>query len=91
MNPSNRVPAIFINRNGYLHITNSVNGNRNHYYDHKIKLQKWYKIIIEQVSLAKKVQLLKYLMYTLNSISASVRVFIINILISNRYCLLDFL
>ena len=81
MDPSKRIPAIFVNRNGYLHITSSVNGNRNYYYDHKLKLQKWYKIIIEQVSLAKKVQLLKYLMYTLNSISASVRVFIINILI----------
>ena len=81
MDPSNRVPAIFLKKTGYLHITNSVNGNRNYIYEHKIKLQKWYKIIIEQVSLAKKVQLLKYLMYTLNSISASVRVFIINILI----------
>ena len=91
MDPSNRVPAIFLKKTGYLHITNSVNGNRNYIYEHKIKLQKWYKIIIEQVSLAKKVQLLKYLMYTLNSISASVRVFIINILISNRYCLLVFL
>ena len=96
MDSSKRIPAIFVNRNGYLHITNSVNGNRNHYYDHKIKLQKWYKIIIEQVSLAKKVQLfsmfyLKYLMYTLNSISASVRVFSIYYQYSNRYCLLDFL
>ena len=92
MDPSNRVPAIFLKKTGYLHITNSVNGNRNYIYEHKIKLQKWYKIIIEQVSLAKKVQLFSmYLMYTLNSISASVRVFIINILISNRYCLLVFL
>ena len=91
MDPSKRIPAIFFNRNGYLHITSSVNGNRNYYYDHKLKLQKWYKIIIEQVSLAKKVQLLKYLMYTLNSISASVRVFSIYYQYSNRYCLLDFL
>ena len=93
MDPSKRIPAIFVNRNGYLHITSSVNGNRNHVYDHKLKLQKWYKIIIEQVSLSKKVPLFSmlYLMYKLIPISASVRVFIINILISNRYCLLVFL
>ena len=92
MDPSNRVPAIFLKKTGYLHITNSVNGNRNYIYEHKIKLQKWYKIIIEQVSLAKKVQLFSmYLMYTLNSISASVRVFSIYYQYSNRYCLLDFL
>ena len=96
MDPSNRVPAIFLKKTGYLHITNSVNRNRNYIYEHKIKLKKWYKIIIEQVSLAKKVQLfsmfyLKYLMYTLNSISASVRVFSIYYRYSNRYCLLDFL
>merc|ERR1711874_241552 len=36
-----RIPAIFVNRNGYLHITSSVNGSRNYYYDHKLKLQKW--------------------------------------------------
>ena len=85
MDSSKRIPAIFVNRNGYLHITNSVNGNRNHYYDHKIKLQKWYKIIIEQVSLAKKVQLFSmlYLMYKLIPISASVRVFSIYYQYSN--------
>ena len=93
MYSSNRVPAIFFKKTGYLHITNSVNGNRNYIYEHKIKLQKWYKIIIEQVSLSKKVPLFSmlYLMYKLIPISASVRVFIINILISNRYCLLVFL
>ena len=85
MYPSNRVPAIFLKKTGYLHITNSVNGNRNYIYEHKIKLQKWYKIIIEQVSISKKVPLFSmlYLMYKLIPISASVRVFSIYYQYSN--------
>ena len=67
MDPSNRIPSIFVNKNGYLQITNNVNGSRNHVYDHKIELQKWHKIIIEQVSVYKKVNLFSmlYLMYKL--------------------------
>ena len=44
-----RIPAIFINRKGFLHFTNAVNGNSNHVFDFKpIKLNKWYSIAIQQ-------------------------------------------
>ena len=74
MDPSNRIPSIFVNKNGYLQITNNVNGSRNHVYDHKIELQKWHKIIIEQVSVYKKVNLFNFVKVQFGPISASVRV-----------------
>ena len=43
-----RTPAIFYNKNGHLHFTNAVSLNRNHSFDKKIDLQKWYHIEIEQ-------------------------------------------
>ena len=43
-----RAPAIFYNKNGFLHFTNAVSGNRNYYFDKKVDLGKWYHIDVEQ-------------------------------------------
>ena len=43
-----RAPAIFYNKNGYLHFTNAVSGNINYYFDKKVDLGKWYHIDVEQ-------------------------------------------
>ena len=46
-----RIPAIFLNKKGFLHFTNAVNGNRNYVFNfHPIELNKWYSITIEQIS-----------------------------------------
>ena len=43
-----RAPAIFYNKNGHLHFTNAISGNRNFAFDKAIALGKWYHIDIEQ-------------------------------------------
>jgi len=47
-NLGDRIPLIFYNRNGFLTITSSVNGNGNDYFDYDIDLEKWYHIEIYQ-------------------------------------------
>ena len=44
-----RIPAIFLNRRGFLHFTNGVNGNNNYHFNfHSINVNKWYSITIQQ-------------------------------------------
>ena len=61
MDPSNRIPAIFLHKDGFIGIRSSINGNINYWSHHRIKLQKWHKIIMEQVSIYKKVPLFSML------------------------------
>ena len=68
------ITTISVNKNGNLQISNNVNGSKNHLYNHKIELQKWHKIIIEQVSVYKKVNLFNFVKVQFEPISASVRV-----------------
>jgi len=49
-----RIPAIFLHKDGFIGIRSSINGNINYWSNHRIKLQKWHKIIMEQVSIYKK-------------------------------------
>ena len=58
------ITTIAVNKNGNLQVTNKGTLKN---YDHKIEMQKWHKIIIEQVSVYKKVNLFSmfYLMYKL--------------------------
>ena len=43
-----RIPAIFLHKNGFLHFTNALNGNKNHVTNFPVKLNKWYSIAVEQ-------------------------------------------
>ena len=54
-NYGDRAPAIFYNRNGFLHFTNAVSGNKNYAFDMKIDLRKYYKIVIQQKTIYGKV------------------------------------
>ena len=56
--PGDRAPAIFLQNNKkYLVFSHPVNGNGKYssHWDKKVKLNKWYKIIIEQISINGKV------------------------------------
>ena len=44
-----RIPAIFLNNQRFIHFTSAVNGKRNYNFNfHSVKLHKWYSIAIEQ-------------------------------------------
>ena len=43
-----RIPALFINSNGYFHICSAVNGNPDYYQDFVFELGKQYQITIKQ-------------------------------------------
>ena len=47
-NIGHRVPAIFYNSDGYLHITNAIHQNGNKAIDYDIDLEKWYRIVLAQ-------------------------------------------
>ena len=56
--PGDRAPAIFLQNNKkYLVFSHPVNGNGKYssHWDKKVRLNKWYKIIIEQISINGKV------------------------------------
>ena len=48
-----RIPAIFYNSKGYLHIVSAVDKNANYAVDYKIDLKKWYYIEIAQTKIGK--------------------------------------
>ena len=43
-----RIPAIFVNSAGYIHVTSQVGGNGNFYKNINIKLKTWIKVGIKQ-------------------------------------------
>ena len=45
-----RAPAVWLNKDKYLHIASSISGNRNHYYNTQVNLEenKWIKIELSQ-------------------------------------------
>ena len=43
-----RYPAVFLHPSGSLHICHGISGNGNHFYNHKIDLNKKYGLIIRQ-------------------------------------------
>ena len=45
-----RIPAFWINRQGYFHICSAVNGNANYCKNFNFKLQKFYQVTIQQVN-----------------------------------------
>lgn len=48
--PGDRIPGLWLNKNGRLHIASAVNGKTNYFYDTKsaFPLNKWVNIVIEQ-------------------------------------------
>ena len=50
-----RIPMIMVNNNGHIAIASAVSGNGNYYFYHKVQLNKWYKIVIEQKTIHGKV------------------------------------
>ena len=48
-NYGDRIPAVFINKDGYFHITSAVNGNRNHHKDFYFDYGRKYHLVIQQV------------------------------------------
>ena len=46
--PGDRIPAIFANQAGYIHVTSQVGTNGNHYKNYDIKPKTWTKIEIKQ-------------------------------------------
>ena len=51
-----RIPAVFLNKDGNLGFRNYVSGTANYKYKHEIELMKWHNIRIEQVPYAGKVR-----------------------------------
>ena len=43
-----RIPAIFVHSNGYIHVTSQVGTNGNFYQDVNIQLKTWIKVDIRQ-------------------------------------------
>ena len=50
-----RIPAIFYNSKGYLHIVSAVDKNANYAASYNIDLKKWYHIEIAQTKMNGKV------------------------------------
>ena len=50
-----RIPAIFYNSKGYLHIVSAVDKNANYAVNYKIDFEKWYHIEIAQTKMNGKV------------------------------------
>ena len=48
-NEGDRIPAMWINRDGYFHIASSVNGNGNYYKNFDFELNNVYQITIQQL------------------------------------------
>ena len=48
-NYGDRIPAVFINKDGYFHITSAVNGNRNHHKDFYFDYGRKCHLVIQQV------------------------------------------
>ena len=60
-NEARDCPSVFLQNNKrYIAFTHPVNGNEKYssHWDKKVKLNKWYKIIIEQISINGKVRIL---------------------------------
>ena len=51
------MPFIGLHPDGFLHFTNSVNGNGNYQFNGKVQSKKWHKIEIEQKYLNGKVRI----------------------------------
>ena len=47
-NHGDRIPAVFMNKNGRLHFRSSVSGNTNHKLSSAVQLKKWLRVVIEQ-------------------------------------------
>ena len=44
-----RIPAIFTNKNGYIHVTMAIGTNGNTYKDLYLSEKRWYNIVVEQI------------------------------------------
>ena len=55
-NYGDRVPLLGVSNKGFFSISNAVNGNGIYAFDHKLELNKWYKITIQQIELDGKVR-----------------------------------
>ena len=54
-----RIPSIFVHEDGYLAFRNSVRRNADHQFDFEVNLNTWYKILIEQKVVNRKVKMMK--------------------------------
>ena len=48
MDEGDRIPAIFTNKHGYVHITMAIGNNGNTYKDLRLSEKRWYKLELEQ-------------------------------------------
>ena len=48
MDEGDRIPAIFTNKHGYVHISMAIGNNGNTYKDLRLSEKRWYKIELEQ-------------------------------------------
>ena len=55
-NHGDRIPCVFMNRNGRLHFRSSVSANSNYKLNSPVPLKKWLHVIIEQKSSSGKVR-----------------------------------
>merc|ERR1739838_997858 len=47
-NPGDRIPAVFVNKGGYIHVTSQVGSNNNYYSNIYIRAQTWVKVEVKQ-------------------------------------------
>ena len=46
--PGDRIPAIFTNKNGYVHVASHVGSNGNHHKDFRLPVKTWINIVVKQ-------------------------------------------
>ena len=62
-----RIPAIFVNKNGFIHVTSQVGTNGNFYRNFRLPSKQWIKIEIKQYPDNEQVQNMEYLFNYLDS------------------------
>ena len=46
--PGDRIPAIFTNKNGYVHVASHVGTNGNYHKDFRLPVKTWINIVVKQ-------------------------------------------
>ena len=46
--PGDRIPAIFTNKNGYVHVASHVGSNGNYHKDFRLPVKTWINIVVKQ-------------------------------------------